>query len=59
MNPCNGNCDQGRKECPTPQACFLPEADLELSVDWAFVLFHAALVLVAVLGVIWVILEAK
>lgn len=27
MKSCNGVCDQGRKECPTPLSCELPEED--------------------------------
>ncbi len=29
MNCCNGPCDQGRRPCPTPEACGMPEEPQE------------------------------
>lgn len=27
MNSCNSNCEQGKRRCPCPSACMLPDDD--------------------------------
>lgn len=54
MTGCTGECQQGRKQCPTPQACFLPDKDLEEpKIDWAFVAYNAIMILIVIAGVVW------
>lgn len=58
MKSCNGVCDQGRKVCPTPFSCELPEEDEIYSKNVNFVL--VPIMLVAITGCsyfIWQILK--
>ena len=53
MNGCSGECDQGRKTCKTPQACFIPEEDLETKFDWEPIVAIALTIAMAVGWMIW------
>lgn len=52
---CNGPCDQGRKECPTPQACeHPPEDDRDNEMGYILVI---SVVFVTVCGLLAVALS--
>lgn len=53
MTGCTGECQQGRKQCPTPQACFLSDEEIEPKIDWAFVAYNAIMILIVIAGVVW------
>ena len=54
MKSCNGPCEQGRKECPTPWAC---EVDEPPEADHARVVFIdaaiAAILITAIAVIVW------
>ena len=50
---CNGPCDQGRKNCPTPEACELAATDAAESDGLeAFGMLVVAIVVVLVIGLL-------
>lgn len=60
MTHCTGQCQQGKKLCPTPQACFLPDQELEdPPVDWAFIAYNVVLILIVIAGAAWTLWGSK
>jgi len=51
MTKCSGPCDQGRKPCPTPEACGLHDDDLDSSS--VFAVLRDVLLASAVLAAVW------
>lgn len=51
---CSGNCHQGRKQCPTPEACELPEQNGQSDMVGSLLI---AMALVCALAVIVVVLR--
>lgn len=52
MRSCMKECEQGRKPCPTPQACEMPEADAPL--DWVGVALSGIACVMAVWVIFWI-----
>lgn len=52
MKGCNGACDQGRKACPTPDACEIPEEDKQNVVGLLLIAFSLVCALAMVVVVI-------
>lgn len=51
---CSGNCEQGRKICPTPMSCEIPEPD---SISFIYLTIPVLVVsIIACLFIIWSLL---
>lgn len=51
MNACHSDaCDCGRKPCPTPEACRLPEADFDAHAAAMFWRCYLAVIALAAAG---------
>lgn len=57
---CTGECEQGRKPCRTPQACFLPDDEIkEPKIDWWFIGTNIVMILIVVAGAVWTLWGSK
>jgi hypothetical protein len=55
MNACQANCNQGRNQCPAPDACQLPDTD---PCDWLtparfWAIYAIAIVCALIGGTAW------